>query len=199
MKKNQTTLMIPVKPYVKHYLEINYGNPVDFSYHRHLYTHVRRMLITPKHRSDTVYSDKMKRFSTFVRVMISEDDVFRHGCEISKTDIVHFNNIFTYYIKFMMRTLVGLRVAMGGSSKEAIQKFQDRYGFTEDVWPYESIAKDFYRNGTPFRIEYEDEIFCKIEKIFMEKLSVSKDNFTSFKGFKKMIIKNEKDEQSDNF
>ena len=36
----------------------------------------------------------------------------------------------------------------------------------------ESIKKDFYRNGTLNNIDFESEIFKKIEKIVMTNLSV---------------------------
>lgn len=199
MKKNQTTIMIPVKPYVKRYLEINFGDPVDFSCNKYYQSHLRKMLIRPLYRDENKYSDKMSRYSTFVRAIISLDDIERYGCEITKSDVVRFNNLFTFQVKFLMRTMVGFRVAMGISPKDAILKFQERYSFGEDVWPYESIVKDFYRNGTPFRIEYEDEIYQKFERIFLAKLSVKKDNFATYDGFNKMINNLSENEQSNHF
>jgi hypothetical protein len=199
MKKNQTTIMIPVKPYVKRYLEINYGDPVDFGCSHYFYNHVRRMVKHPSKRFEKVYSERLLRYPTFVRVLITVDDIERFGCELTRTDIVKFNELFTFHVKFLMRSMVGIRVAMGTSVKESIMKFQDRYLFDETVWPYESIVKDFYRNGTPHRIEFEDEIYNKIERIFLEKLSTKKDNLTRFDGFQKIIKKQEENEQSNHF
>lgn len=199
MKKNQTTILIPVKPYVKRYLEINFGDPVDFSCHKFYQTQLRRMLKHPIHRFEKKYGDKMTKYSTYVRAFITLDDIERYGCEITKPDIVRFNNLFTFHVKFLMRSMVGIRISMGTSPKEAILKFQDRYGFDENVWPYESIVKDYYRNGTAFRIEYEDEIYSKFERIFLENLSVKRDNFTTYEGFKKMINNLQENEQSNNF
>ena len=164
------TITIPVKPYVKRFLEINYGDPVDFSHDSYYQAKVREMVRKPNSRRDKMYSDRLTNYSTFVKVMISEDDIYRYGCELTKTDIVRFGKLIEARAKFMMRLMVGLNIAIGRSIKNSILSFQDRYFFDENIWPYQSIKKDFFRNGTPHRINFDEEIFGKVEKIFLDNL-----------------------------
>ena len=72
-----------------------------------------------------------------------------------------------------MRSFVGVYVALGLPPYKSINKFQERFEFDETYWPYESIKKDFYRNGSNDKIDFEGEIFDKIEKIVLRTLSDS--------------------------
>jgi len=49
-------------------------------------------------------------------------------------------------------------------------KFQNRFIFEEEVWHYEAIKKDIYRNGKVELIDFNNEIFKKIEKIVLRNL-----------------------------
>lgn len=171
-KKLPTTvnITIPVKPYVKRFMELNYGDPVDLSTDSYYLDKLREMIRKPNTRRDTMYSDRLLSYSTFVNVIISEDDLYRYGCELSKTDIVRFGKMMEARAKFLMRLMVGLNIAIGRPIKTSIITFQDRYLFDENVWPYQSIKKDFFRNGTPHRIDFENEIFLKVEKIFLDNM-----------------------------
>lgn len=199
MKRNHTTISIPVKPYVCRFLEINYGEPVDFTGQPYFYNHIRRMVRKPDRRCERKLPDHMRSYSAAVNVLISEDDLQRYGYIISKTDVVRFGTMFEWHIKWMMRSIVGMRVEMGYDIKDAIEYFQDKYNFDENVWAFESIRKDFYRNGTPYRVDFRNEITTKIERKFMENLSRTRDNFSlpRFDGYESVIrIENE---QSNNF
>lgn len=189
MKRNYTTISIPVKPYVRRFIEINYGDPADFSSHPYFLNQVRRMIIKPCRWREQMSTGRMKSYSTYINVLISEDDIERYGCIISKTDIIRFNRIFEYHIKFMMRSIVGIMIACGRSINESIQNFQDRYMMDESVWAFESIRKDYYRNGATYRIDFEKEIFNKIERIFLDNLSQKWDalSIPQIEGFRQLI------------
>ena len=70
----------------------------------------------------------------------------------------------------MMRSFVGVYVALGIPPYRSINKFQQRFEFDESYWPYESIKKDFYRNGSDEKIDFEGEIYSKIERIVLRTL-----------------------------
>ena len=104
--------------------------------------------------------------------MISDHDFYHYGWELSATDIVSFGKRFEERAKLSMRTYVGTFHCVGLPFKMSIHRFQDRFGFTEDTWSYESIKKDFYRNGVVDEIDFEADILLKIENIILRGLSV---------------------------
>jgi len=69
-----------------------------------------------------------------------------------------------------MRNIVGIHVSLGMPINKSIEKFQERYRFYEDIWKYEAIKKDFFRNGRLERVDFDEEIFHKIEKIILHNL-----------------------------
>lgn len=69
-----------------------------------------------------------------------------------------------------MRNVVGVNYALGTPINKSIERFQKRFKFDEDVWRYDAIKKDFYRNGQVEIVDFENEIFMKIEKIIMRNL-----------------------------
>ncbi|MFZ4401473.1 MAG: hypothetical protein ACOYO1_15665 [Bacteroidales bacterium] len=167
----QYTVTLPVKPYVKRFLEINYGDPVDLTTDKKLYNYFRRCLIKPCNTYDKTRCIKYSMFYTEnVNIIISEDDFYRFGWELSKTDIVGFGREIESNAKFFMKNIVSFYSSHMELSK-AIKLFQFKFGFTEDIWQYDSIVKDFQRNGLKLKIEFSTEITEKIEKIILLNLS----------------------------
>ena len=70
-----------------------------------------------------------------------------------------------------MRLIVGTQIGLGMSINKSITYFQKKFSFPEDVWPYDSIYKDFYRNGYSEIVDFDNEIFNKFHKIIMRNLS----------------------------
>jgi hypothetical protein len=69
-----------------------------------------------------------------------------------------------------MRTYIGVNISLGVPINKSILKFQNRFVFDEEVWHYEAIKKDIYRNGKVDLIDFNNEIFKKIEKIVLRNL-----------------------------
>jgi len=171
-KHQKFTVSVPVKPYVKRFLEINYGSPVDLTKDQKALKSFRALLRKPSVRFDYKYSDSIFYNKPEVEVYISEDDFYRYGWELTKTNIVAFNKYFEENAKFFMRTVIGIYTGIGLPLKNSIIKFQEKFGFDEDTWNYDSIKKDFYRKGYKFKIDYSDIIIQKIDKLFLENLSL---------------------------
>jgi hypothetical protein len=105
-----------------------------------------------------------------VEVVISEHDFYRYGWELTKTNTIAFGRYYEERAKAMMRTYIGVNISLGVPINKSILKFQDRFVFDEEVWHYEAIKKDIYRNGKVELIDFNDEIFKKIEKIVLRNL-----------------------------
>jgi hypothetical protein len=174
----------PCKPYVKRFLEVNYGDidnidsnkPVDFSKDRALYSEFQQKLKLNKSlRYDLRYSNlALDRYSEEIDVKISQDDFYRYGWELSKTDIIYMNSLFESRCKLLMYTVVGAHVAAGMTLSGSIDYFQDKYYFPEDIWQKESIYKDCQRNLRIDKNEIYSTISGVIDKIMLVKLSANR-------------------------
>lgn len=167
MKPQKFVVTIPVKPYVKKFIEINYGLPADFTDDPLTNKFFVELLRKPNTLYDNKYPDEICTYSNEVEVLISEDYFYRYGWELTKTNVVAFGRRFEDRAKMMMRNIIGVYHAVGLPFKISITKFQDRFGFDEDIWNYQSIKKDFYRNGQVEVVDFDNEIFRKIEKIIL--------------------------------
>lgn len=171
----QFYITIPVKPYVKRFLELNYGNPVYFHPDRAEYDRLRGALqkscrSIERNRIPYIIDELACIYKTNVTVLLSERDFYRDGWELTKQEIIRLNAEWEKRTKVLMRSVVGIYHAMGLPLYISIQKFQEKFYFDEDVWPYQSIKKDFFRNGTISKIEFDSDIFAKIEKIVVTNL-----------------------------
>ncbi|MGE4568027.1 MAG: hypothetical protein AB7C90_02455 [Bacteroidales bacterium] len=160
---------IPCKPYVRHFLTINYGDPVSFAKAQDLYSELRsRLSKQTKHCESRALSERL--YNQKVEIIISEDDFYRYGWELTRTDIRRFNRMIEYRIKMFMRISIS-NYELLHSQKEAIKLFQQKFGFSEDIWPYESIKKDYFRNNNMPSIKIKDIINAEIEKKLLVHLS----------------------------
>ncbi|MCX6231116.1 MAG: hypothetical protein NTZ33_06190 [Bacteroidetes bacterium] len=162
---------LPVKPYVKRFLELNFGDPVDLKKDKKLYNYFRRCLTKPRLTYDkTRCAEISNYYNENAGIVISEDDFYRYGWELSKTDVVAFGREIEANAKFFMKNIVSFYCSHMEFSR-SVRYFQEKYGFTEDIWQYDSIVKDFQRNGLKFKVEFSKEITEKIEKIILLNLS----------------------------
>jgi hypothetical protein len=164
------TVSIPVKPYVKRFLDINFGLPVDFTQNAHAHKHFQSLFKNPNTSQDKKYPDHICTYTELVEVVISEHDFYRYGWELTKTNTIAFGRYYEERAKAMMRTYIGVNISLGLPINKSILKFQNRFVFEEEVWHYEAIKKDLYRNGKVELIDFNDEIFKKIEKIVLRNL-----------------------------
>lgn len=166
-------VILPCKPYVKRYIEQNFGNPADFSSNKILQHELVRSLKKPNKRFDYKigYSNAVSNYKSKIDMIISEDLFSRYGWMLSVTDVININRIIESMVKGFMNAMVGLSVANGFPTKDSILDFQDRYNYPEEVWAYESIVKEFQRHGKKIVRTYQSEISKINQKIFMEHLS----------------------------
>lgn len=150
-------------------MELNYGNPISFHSSPADYSLLRELLRDSR-RYDSKYPEFLCTYSDYVTVLLSERDFYRHGWDLTKTNIIRFGSHFELKVKTMMRSFVGVYHGLGLPIYVAINKFQERFYFDEEVWPYQSIKKDFYRNGTRSNVDFDNVIFSKIEKIVVTNL-----------------------------
>lgn len=161
-------ISVPVKPYVKRFIELNFGNPAYFHPDKAEYKVLRECL-----KDSRKYDKRLPQLCTYsekICVLLSEDDFYKVGWEMTRTNTVRFNGHFEDRAKTMMRNIVSIYNALGLAMNVSIVKFQDKFLFDEQAWPYQSIKKDLFRHSNYKKIDFENEIFNKIEKIVMKNL-----------------------------
>ncbi len=161
---------IPVKPYVKRFIEINFGSPARFTCNPEVNKFFLSLLKKPDTSKDKRYPEQLFNYTAMMEVAISQHDFYHFGWELTRTDIVAFGKHFEEKAKFMMRSFVGVYVAAGMPIFKSINLFQERFLFDDAHWDYQSIKKDFYRNGTNAKIDFGNEIFGKIDEILLRNL-----------------------------
>jgi len=175
------TATISVKPYVKHFLVLNYGSPVNLSQNPDLYSLFRNCLKRQWKTRDRVYKYKCniaETYSKTIEIIISKDDFYRYGWELTVTDMVSFGIKVENQAKQFMRSIVSAyEIAM--TQKKAILMFQEKFGFSEDVWSYESIKKDYYRSKASYRASVYDIMAQKISEKINGKIVLNGDIFTA--------------------
>lgn len=173
-------VVFPCKPYVKRFLEINYGDAnhamtncsIDISKDKALYSEFQQRLKKKSLRFESRYNTySFDRYASEAHIKISQDDFYRYGWELTKSDIVYLNTILEGRCKNLMYTYVGVRVAIGMSLTSSIDSFQEKFMFTEDVWQKDSIYKDCQRNLHINKNDIAENISSLIDKITLETLS----------------------------
>jgi hypothetical protein len=123
-------------------------------------------------RRETIYN-KFEKYKDEVSIYITQDDFYRYGWDLSKTDIVTINKFIEGKVKILLYTIVGSYVAIGIPLSESISLFQEKYKFTEDIWSRDSIYKDCIRNLEVEKNSISKELFTMIDKICLDKLSLN--------------------------
>ncbi len=169
----QFTVDLPTKPYVDQYIKKHFGNPANFSKDKDILDRFRKCLSKPDKSRDKEYKCRnlsLQRYSEVTKVLISEWDFYHYGWEISVTDTVSFGKRMERRAKYEMRSYISLCSALM-MKRDAVLRFQKTFGYTEDVWPYESICRDYSRFGPIEKIDITSEVVLKIETIIMRNLS----------------------------
>jgi len=150
---------IPCKPYVRRFVELTYGCPADISKDKDLYKYFRSKI----HKKTFKYEKRyqlLKKYPAEIIIKISMDDFYRYGWDFSSTDIIDINIVLEQKAKNLLYKVVGIRCSFGNSLSDSIALFQKEYGFTEDVWSFDSIYKDCQRNLKVYKGDM-DELVSK--------------------------------------
>ncbi len=170
-KSHVFTVQVPVKKYVKKFIEMNYGDPVNFSNFPDENRLFQSMLYKPTRTRDSWINESFKHYPEILEIPINEYDFYRYGWELTKTDIIIFGKYYETRAKFFMRTFVSIYHSLGFPFQMSIKRFQETFNFSEDDWTLEAIKKDFYRHGQKQKIDFNQEIYNKIETLILYNLS----------------------------
>ena len=182
------TCKVPVKSYIRSYLENNCGCPADLSELPEVNDFFLSSLRRPRYHRD---NQSKCNYTDSIEIIISEDVFHRFGWQLSKTDTVRFNQRCEAFIKFNSRQFIMANNALGIPVSECIRQFQHLYNFSEDSFSYETIKKDFDRHGTKARIKLIRDFKTELNNILLDNLSTLGTISNSFKDDANWGIKSE--------
>ncbi len=165
-------LELPVKPYVKQYIVLNYGNPANFSSNKFINDRFRKCLSKPSRRNNPYYKKSpFCRHTETIKITLSQDDFYRYGWEFTQTDIISFGKLMEHQAKFLMRNMISFYMTLM-NERDAILNFQNKFGFTEDIWPFDSIKKNYSRSvNKDAKFIYSKDLSVKLENLLLVSLS----------------------------
>lgn len=162
------TVQIPVKKYIRTYLVNNCGNPADLAQLPEIHDLFLNFLKYPKFHRDT---HSKCNYADSIEIVISQDAFYRYGWELSKTDIVRFNQKCEAMIKFNSRQFIIANAAMGLPVSQCIREFQSTFQFPEDSFTFEAIKKDFDRHGKKTPLKFIRDFRAELNNILLDNLS----------------------------
>ena len=175
--KNRFFVYLAVKPYVRNFMLNNYGlndaefpDAVSFRQDHSLYNRFRSALVKPSVKYNSRYRD-LKRYSATIQIEISRDDFYRYGWALNETETVAFCSLLESRVKAMLCTYIDVHTQIGASIATAIRNFQKIFCFPEDVWPYDSIRREYNRNRTKCEVLGIENFHKTIDKIIVVNLS----------------------------
>ena len=166
------SVSIPSKPYVKHYLIQNFGNPVNLYQVDNPFLPLLKLLLV---RQPTDINPQRRLNPQFYRentiIMLTDVDFVRLGVDLTRSGIIVFNREVERSFKHMMHVIVAINLTFYGNLETAIDRFTQDLDIPEDIWPHESIRKDFCRHARLHRFDIKTTIFENLTKIFLQQLS----------------------------
>jgi hypothetical protein len=157
------------KPYVRLFIEQNYGTPVRFYRDKAIMSLIRLML--QKKDTSLQYRPINKDiYSETVTFHLNETDYNHYGGFLSNQAIMDINRYFEQKVRMFMRSWCAAQYFYGMSAIDTVKSFQQRFGFPEHIWKAESIYKDCQRNNI-FSQEKNSLMEQKITEIILSQLS----------------------------
>ncbi len=134
---------IPVKLYIKRYLNVKYGKPAQLTRKEMEGRFLYELIEDPR-------QDRDKEVGTFnhtLTVLLPDRVLMKKGHYLTPTQISNFNSFMKLFIRNEMRSHIDLilRKQPQTEIKDAIYDYQQHYKLFDDFFPFDSIKKDYYR------------------------------------------------------
>jgi hypothetical protein len=109
-------------------------------------------------------------YSGMIEFVLNESDYNHHGGVLDRYAVTKLNAIFENKVKTLMRAWCAAQYNYGLSAVDSVKAFQEKFGFTEEIWKTETIMKDCQRNNVFLR-EISNMRIDSVHKIVLSHLS----------------------------
>lgn len=166
------TITFPCKPLVRVFIQQNYGSPAHLYKDKGVMALVRLGLSRKDCHNNHLAIHK-DIYSDTVTLSVSEDDFNRYGGTLTYNTVLFLNQLFEDRLKKMMISWCSAQYSYGMKPFDTINKFQEKFGYPEEIWKFESIYKYCQRKNA-FTKEFRNEMQERITKIILENLSAQR-------------------------
>ena len=134
---------IPVKLYIKRYLNVKYGEPANLNRKDLEGSFLYELIEDPRQERDK----EAGTYNHTLRVLLPDRVLMRKGHYLTPTQTTNFNCFMERYIKIEMRSHIDLILRKHPETeiRDAIYDYQQHYKLFDDFFPFDSIKKDYYR------------------------------------------------------
>jgi hypothetical protein len=154
------TVSVPCKKYVHHYYTHKYGVPIDAPIYQLEYNTTTPVVHFPRASAErhAFLSSLCKDFHSprpippiapvynhTMQIGIRKDDVSKFGHTVNPRRHSGLNALLEHLIKNEAYCIITTYRADGQSWGDAIRHYQTEQGFTEDIYPFDSIEKAYER------------------------------------------------------
>ncbi len=145
--ENTITIALPVKSYIKKYLETQYGA----DYKVNISDSFGILILNVLHKKTSYYNykrEKDNREESFP-IHISLSNFEKYGCGITDMQLylIHKSIDYDFRMSMFQAAVINHR-KFGIRYKESIESFLDSFNISEDELSYSTIRKDFNRKKT---------------------------------------------------
>jgi len=134
------------KPYVAHYLKVKFKEDgkgyIDLP-KSNLKQQIHSCLGTKFYPSDTF---KKKGFDTYIRIKLTGHEVTKFGHSVNICNHYYLNSLIEGHIKSELAVLISIWRVDGLTWSQAIRKFQQKYGYTDEVFDFKTIERSYERS-----------------------------------------------------
>jgi hypothetical protein len=134
---------IPVKLYIKRYLNVKYGDPAHMNRKDLEGSFLYELIEDPRQDRDKEAGNYTHKLNLF----LPDHVLMRKGYYLTPTQVTTFNCFMERFIKIEMRNHIDLilRTNPATEIRDAIYDYQQHYKLHDDYFPFDSIKKDYYR------------------------------------------------------
>lgn len=148
----EITIEIPVKSYLKKYIEASFGGNIKLSERTWIGIIIYNVIKRKTFKNNYDYKPIGKDINAKMQFKISSDKSYRYGCVLLPTQIYYINlaldNLFKGEI--VKQALIN-QSNYNIDFKTSILTILDAYDITEDELNYQSIRKYFNRNYQKYK------------------------------------------------
>lgn len=138
------TVEIPVKPYIRRWIELQIGKPAKLSRDNNIGKYLYQLMEDPVDRREIDFPS----YQEMIEIKITEEVFLRKGYYLTRTNIIAFNSFVEEHIKTTVFNYIDALIDGSGKikKKDAIEKALLKFGFDEWSWPYQSVKKAYDRH-----------------------------------------------------
>lgn len=149
MSRRYYSVKLPVKTYIRKYIEFLLGDEIRLSQDHHIKSYLL-LLFEKKYVGRYYFKNIMNHYNDEVKLWITWDRWNDIGFEIPEKKVVNFNYYIENHFVESLFLYLQYRLREGVYKKIAIEEFCDKIGITPEDIDYDSLRRKIDRNKNKY-------------------------------------------------